>query len=81
MNPLASLFAAVESIEDFGLYFFEPNGNFSSYQHSGLSLTMINVPAWRRVEEILSSEVNVTASMTPCKCKKPSFRVFNMTLL
>ena len=80
MNPLASLFAAVESIEDFGLY-SEPYGNFSSYQHSGLSLTMINVPAWRRVEEILSSEVNVTASMTPCKCKKPSFRVFDMTLL
>ena len=40
MNPLASLFAAVESIEDFGLY-SEPYGNFSSYQHSGLSLTMI----------------------------------------
>ena len=67
MKPLASLFAAVEGIEDFGLNFFEPYGNFSSYQHSGLSLTMVNVPAWRRVEEILSSEVNVTASMTPCK--------------
>ena len=67
MNPLASLFAALESIEDFGYFYFEPYGNVTSYQHSGLSLTMINVPAWQRVEEILSSEVNVTASMTPCK--------------
>ena len=67
MNPLASLFAAVETIEDFGFLSFEPFGALPSYQHSGLSLTMINVPAWQRVEEILSSQVNVTASMTPCK--------------
>ena len=67
MNPLASLFAAVEKIEDFGYFNFEPFGNFLSYEHSGLSLTMINVPTWQRVEEILSSQVNVTASMTPCK--------------
>ena len=72
MNPLASLFAAVESVEDFGTPYFEPFGDFPSYEHSGLSLTMINVPAWQRVEEILSSEVNVTASMTPCKILFPA---------
>jgi len=67
MGPLASLFAAIESVDDFGYFYFEPYGVLPSYQHSGLSLTMINVPAWRRVEEILSSQANVTASMTPCK--------------
>ena len=67
MNPLASLFAAEEKIEDFGYFDFEPFGDFLSYEHSGLSLTMINVPTWQRVEKILSSEANVTASMTPCK--------------
>ena len=67
MNPLASLFAAVEKIEDFGSLTWEPFGFLPSYQHSGLSLTMINVPTWQRVEKILSSEANVTASMTPCK--------------
>ena len=56
MNPLASLFAAVENIDDFGCYYFEPFGDFPSYLHSGLSLMMINVPAWQREEEILSSE-------------------------
>ena len=73
MNPLASLFAAVEKIEDFGCLNNEPFGFLPAYQHSGLPLTMINVPAWERVEEILSSQVNVTASMTPCK-NKPQFR-------
>ena len=71
MNPLASLFAAVETVDDFGSSFFEPFGDFPSYEHSGLSLTMINVPAWKKVEEILSSEVNVTASMTPCMKPTP----------
>ena len=70
LNPLAALFAAVEEVAALGYIYFEPYGNFTSYEHSGLSLTMINVPAWQRVEEILSSGANVTASMTPCKNRR-----------
>jgi len=78
MKPLASLYAVAETVDDFGSYYFEPFGDFPAYQDSGLSLTMINMPSWQRVEEILSSQVNVTASMTPCKRSHP-FSFFLLT--
>ena len=63
MKPLASLYDVKESNDDFGCVDFEPFGDFPSYEHSGLSLSMINVPSWMKVEEILSSQVNVNVPL------------------
>ena len=66
MGPLVTVITSNRHSTDIG-DLSEPYGSLDSYQNSGLALTLINIPAWTVVEQIIASTPNVTASITPCK--------------
>jgi len=66
MAPLVTVITSNRHSTDIG-DLSEPYGSLDSYQNSGLALTLINIPAWTVVEQIIASTPNVTASITPCK--------------
>ena len=66
MAPLVTVITSNRHSPDIG-DLSEPYGSLDSYQNSGLALTLINIPAWTVVEQIIASTPNVTASITPCK--------------
>jgi len=76
MSPLVTLITSNKHSPDFG-DMTEPYGDLDSYQTSGLSLTLINIPSWSMVDEFIASSnatAPLTASISPCKTQ-PSFLI------
>ena len=66
LGPLVSIFTSAAPGVDTGTIWDENFGDLSSYQHSGLALTLLNLTAWPIFEGILKTTANPTASATPC---------------